>query len=141
MAVTTGSGVAAFNFSLKQGSDTSISVIWWDDNGQPMDLTDYSMLLQIRAFQSSPIVLLSLSSANDAGSYIALSGQAGTIDLIFAHADTAALMTNGQPSFTPMQQGLRVGQVGFYDLQFTDPTGDIGYLFEGTVSLDPWVTQ
>jgi hypothetical protein len=141
MATTAPSGVAQFNFTLKQGADTPISMIWFNDNQQPMDLTEYSMLMQIRAFQSSPVVLLSLSSANDTGSYIALGGQAGTIDLIFAHADTATLATNGQPSFSPIQQGLRTVQVGVYDLQFTDPTGQIGYLLEGTVSLDPWVTQ
>ncbi len=135
------SGVAQFPFTLKQGSDETIPMTLWDDNGQPMDFTGYSMLMQIRAFQSSPVVLLELSSANDTGSYIQLGGQSGTITLIFAHTDTAALATNGQPSFGPMQQGLRVGQVGVYDLQFTTPGGDIGYLLEGTISLDPWVTQ
>jgi hypothetical protein len=141
MSATTNSGVAQFNFALKQGSDFQIPMTWLDDNGNPMNLTGYSMLLQIRAFQSSSIVLLSLSSANSSGSYIALGGTAGTITLIFAHADTAALAPNGTPSSNVLSSALKVGQVGVYDLQFTDPGGNVGYLIEGSVSLDPWVTQ
>lgn len=142
MATTTNSGVAQFNFALKQGSDFQIPMTWLMDDGvTPMNLTGYSMLLQIRAFQSSSIVLLSLSSENTSGSYIALGGTAGTITLIFAHADTAVLMPNGSPSSNVLSSALKVGQVGVYDLQFTDPSGNIGYLIEGSVSLDPWVTQ
>ena len=141
MATTTNSGVAQFNFAIKQGSDFQIPMTWLDDNGNPMNLAGYSMLLQIRAFQSSSIVLLSLSSSNSSGSYIALGGTAGTITLIFAHADTAALMPNGAPASNALNTALKVGQVGLYDLQFTDPSGNVGYLIEGSVSLDPWVTQ
>jgi hypothetical protein len=141
MSTNTGSGVGQWSFTLKQGTNSNASMTWLDDNGAPMNLTSYSMLMQIRAFQSSPIVLLSLSSANNTGSYIALGGTAGTIDLIFSNTDTAALMANGQPSFIPMQTGLRVGQVGVYDLQYIDSNGNVGYLLEGVVSLDPWVTQ
>lgn len=136
-----GSGVAPFSFTLKQGSDLTISMTWLDDNGNPMNLTGYSMKLTIRAFTSSPIALLTLLSTVATGSYIGLGGAAGTISLIFNHVDTGAFVANGlpQPS-NPVVGGLRVYPLGVYDLQFTDPTGKVGYLLEGNVSLDPQVT-
>lgn len=138
---TAGSGVGSFNYCIKQGSDLTISMTWLNDAGAPMNLTGYSMELTIRAFVNSPVSLLTMSSAESTGSYIALGGTEATIDLIFNHADTRAFVANGlpQPS-NPVGGGLRVYPLGVYDLQFTDPTGNIGYLLEGTVSLDPQVT-
>lgn len=136
-----GSGVAPFSFTLKQGSDLTISMTWLNDAGAPMNLTGYSMELTIRSFVTSPVSLLTMSSAASTGSYIALGGIAGTIDLIFNHVDTGVFVANGlpQPS-NPVVGGLRVYPLGVYDLQFTDPAGNVGYLLEGSVSLDPQVT-
>lgn len=141
MATTTGSGVANFSFTLKQGADLTISMTWLNDAGAPMNLTGYSMKLEIRSYTGSPTTLLILSSANNMGSYIALGGTAGTISLIFAHADTAGLSPVGLPTpGAPIATGPRTYPLGVYDLQFIDPTGDIGYLLEGSVSLDAQVT-
>lgn len=136
-----GSGVASFNFAVKQGADLTISMTWLNDAGAAMNLTGYAMELTIRSFVTSPVSLLTMSSAASTGSYIALGGTAGTIDLIFNHVDTGAFVANGlpQPS-NPIIGGLRAYPLGVYDLQFTDPSGNIGYLLEGTVSLDPRVT-
>lgn len=140
MATTTGSGVANFSFTLKQGADLTISMTWLNDAGAPMNLTGYSMKLEIRSYTGSPTTLLTLSSANNTGSYIALGGTAGTIALIFAHADTAGLLPVGLPVLGSPLTGARVYSLGVYDLQFTDPTGNVGYLLEGGVSIDPQVT-
>ncbi|WP_156773698.1 hypothetical protein [Paraburkholderia tropica] len=129
--------VGQFSFTLKQGSDLAISMTWLDDTGAPINLTGYSMKMQIRAFFGSSVALLTLSSSASTGSYIALGGTAGTITLNFAHVDTATLQGNGQPSTTP---GARVLPVGVYDLQFTDSAGNVGYLIEGAVSIDRQVT-
>lgn len=131
--------VGLFNFVIKQGSDLSISMTWLDDNGNPINLTGFAMKLAIRAFIGSPIALLTLSSANNTGSYIALGGTAGTITLNFAHTDTAALQTVGLP-LPSLIGNARVFPLGVYDLQYTDPSGNVGYLLEGSVSLDPQVT-
>jgi len=141
MATTTNSGVANWSFVIKQGSDWSPTMTWTDDNGAPIDLTGYHMKLTIRAYASSPIALLTLDSADTTGSRIVLGGTAGTIELIFAHADTAALAPSGLPlPGTSLSGGARVYALGVYDLQFTDPAGEVGYLVEGSVSLDPQVT-
>lgn len=131
--------VGQFSFVIKQGSDLSISMTWLDDNGNPINLTGFAMKLAIRSFIGSPVALLTLSSANNTGSYIALGGSTGTITLNFAHADTASLQSNGLP--LPNLVGTaRVFPLGVYDLQYTDPLGNVGYLLEGSVSLDPQVT-
>lgn len=136
---TVGTGVGQFNFTLKQGADTTISMIWTDDSGQPVDLTNYQMALTVRAFVSSTVALVSLSSSVQSGSRIVLGGTAGTISLIFAHSDTGQFpVTGASPS--SLSAGLPVYKLGVYDLQFTDPAGNVGYLLEGLVSLDPKVT-
>lgn len=132
--------VGLFNFVIKQGSDLSISMTWLDDNGNPINLTGFAMKLVIRSFIGSPVALLTLSSATNTGSYIALGGSAGTITLNFAHADTAGLQSNGIPLPGFISSGARVYPLGVYDLQYTDPSGNVGYLLEGSVSLDPQVT-
>lgn len=129
--------VGQFSFTLKAGADTSISMTWLDDNGVPLNLTGYSMKMQIRAFLGSPVALLTLSSASTSGSYIALGGSAGTITLIFSHTDTATLQGNGQPTTSA---GSRVTPLGVYDLQYTDVSGNVGYLIEGSINIDRQVT-
>lgn len=142
MTNNSGSPVATWNFTLKAGADTSITMTWLDDNGQPMNLTGYTMELTIRAFVGSPVALLTLSSTSTTGSRIVLGGTAGTIELIFASADTAGLSGSGLPvPINPAFGGLPVSRLGVYDLKFTDPSGLDGYLLEGSVSLDPQVTQ
>lgn len=142
MAANSGSPVATWNFTLKAGANTSITMTWSDDNDQPMNLTGYTMEMVIRAFVGSPVALLTLSSQSAAGSRIVLGGTAGTIELIFAAADTVNLHGIGLPlPSNPGLGGLPVSRLGVYDLQYTDPNGEIDYLLEGSVSLDPWVTE
>lgn len=130
MAISAGSGVAIFSFTLKQGADLTISMTWLDDNGLPMDLTGYVMALSIIGFGIFTNPLLTLLSTSSTGSRIVLGGTAGTIDLVFSRVDTGAFVAGS----------LRVYQMGLYDLKYTDPAGEVGYLLEGTVSLDPKVT-
>lgn len=132
--------VGQFNFQLKQGSDTTISMTWLQDDGvTPMSLVGYSMVLTIRTFVSNAAALLSINSSAQSGSRIVLGGTAGTIDLIFDAADTGQLPL-GNVAVGNQFGGLPVYQLGVYDLQFTDPSGSIGYLLEGSITLDPRVT-
>jgi hypothetical protein len=137
MATTTPQPVPILNFTLKAGEDESFPSLWTDDNGAPMNLTGYLMEMTIRAFPESPIALLTLSSTNSTGSYIVLSGTTGTFELIFAGADTASLVATGLPLPGPRAGGLGIRKVGIYDLKFVPPGGKVGYLFEGTINLDP----
>ncbi|CAE6859629.1 hypothetical protein R69746_07749 [Paraburkholderia aspalathi] len=139
MALPSSPPVAVWNFTLKQGADTSISMTWLQSDGvTPLNLTGYSMKLAIKASASSPTALLTLTSAANTGSRIVLGGTAGTINLIFARADTAALVASGLPNVNLI--GTPLYQVGAYDLQYTDNAGNVNYLLEGTVSLDPQIT-
>jgi hypothetical protein len=49
--------VGQFSFVVKQGSDLSISMTWLDNNGNPINLTGFSMKMVIRAFLGSPVGL------------------------------------------------------------------------------------
>jgi hypothetical protein len=138
---TVGSGVALFNFQIKQGADLTISMTWLNDAGAAMNLTGYAMELTIRAYVGSTVSLLTISSATSTGSYIALGGTAGTISLIFDHTDTGAFVVGGFPQpFGQTQGGIRSYALGVYDLQYTDASGNVGFLLEGSVTLDPQVT-
>jgi hypothetical protein len=138
MATTT-SGIGQFNFTLKQSADTTITATWLDDTGNAMNLTGFSMALTIRAFVSSPIAVLSLTSSAVSGSRIVLGGTSGTISIIFTHTDTADLPATGATASGSFG-GFPSYPLGVYDLQYTDPSGNVGYLLEGSVSLDPRVT-
>lgn len=141
MAVTTDSGVPIWNFTIKQSADWSPSLAWADDGGNPVNLTDCSMKLMIKAYASSPAAILTLSSAATSGSRIVLGGTTGIYTLVFAHADTAGLPVNGAPVPNLLQSGLPAVALGVYDLQFIDANGDVGYLFKGNVSIEPSVTE
>jgi hypothetical protein len=136
MATTTSSGVAIWNFTLKQGADWAPTWTWLDDNGNPTNLTNYSMQMDIKAFTSSPVVLLSLSSASQSGSRLVLGGTAGTVQMVFARADTAELQPTGLPLPSSSLTGSRTFALGTYDLQFTDPNGLVGYALQGQVFLE-----
>ncbi|HEX7911810.1 MAG TPA: hypothetical protein VF534_27465 [Paraburkholderia sp.] len=136
---TAPSGVGQFSFCLKQNSDTTLACAW-TNNGAPVDLTGYQMALTIRAFVNSPIALLSLTSSTQSGSRIVIGGNTGLFSIVFAHADTVGLVANGLATSNPLTGGLPISQLGVYDLQTIDPSGNIGYPFEGQISLDPRVT-
>lgn len=138
---TSPSGVGIFPLPIKQGSDLTITCTWLDDNGNPINLTGYAMKLAIRAFASSPVALLTLLSTATTGSRIAMGGTAGTFSLIFAHADTAAFSATGLPVPNVFGNGIQSFQLGVYDLQFTDPSGNVGFVLEGQVTVEPQVTQ
>jgi hypothetical protein len=121
---------------IKQGADETISMTWRDDNRAPIDLTNFTMKWTLRPFFGSPIELLTLSSASSTGSRIVLNGTSGIIDMIFARGDTAALTPTGVPRLIAMSGGGNAYLLGVQDLQFTDPEGDVDYLFEGPFSLD-----
>jgi hypothetical protein len=141
MAITTDSGVPVWNFTIKQSADWSPSLAWTDDGGNPVNLTDCSMKLMIKAYATSSVSLLTLSSSASSGSRIVLGGSSGIYTLVFAHADTAGLPVTGAPTINQLQSGLPAVALGVYDLQFIDSSGNVSYLFKGNVSIEPSVTE
>lgn len=140
MASTATSRIAIFAIPLKQGADLTIPMVWADDGGDPMNLTGYSMRLQIRTIGLGPTPLLTLDSNSQSGSRIALGGTSGQIDLVFAHADTAGLSPTGLPLPGTNLRGPGIFQIGVQDLKYTDPNGKVDYLFSGPVYLEPSAT-
>jgi hypothetical protein len=139
MSVKAGSDVPQLKLTIKQGADQTVSWIWKKSDGTPIDLTGFSMLLTIRsAIGGAP--LLTLSSASTTKSRIALGGATGGIDWIFDKADTALLPATGLPAGNPYSGGIPTLKLGFFDCQATNPSGDVGYIVEGPVTLDPKVT-
>lgn len=98
------------------------------------------MKMMIKAFANSPISLLTLTSTATTGSHIELGGTAGTINLVFAGADTAAIQPIGPPMQNPLALDIPVYKIGVYDLYFVDATGKGGYLIQGSVTLEQQVT-
>lgn len=141
MSVTTDSGVPTWNFTIKQNSDWSPSLTWTNDSGGPVNLTNCSMKLMIKAYATSTVALMTLTSSAASGSRIVLGGTTGIYTLAFAHADTALLPVTGAPTVNQLQSGLPAVALGVYDLQFTDPNGLISYIFKGNVSIEPSVTE
>lgn len=128
---------AVFSFAIEQGADFSIPMTWlMDDNVTPMNLTGYTMALAICP-QPGASPLITLSSTSSTGSRIVLGGTAGTIELIFANADTAAFVAAGMPLPNPNPGGPSVYKLGTHDLKYVDPAGLVGYLFKGFAYLDP----
>lgn len=140
MASTGSSQIAIFPISLKQGADLTIPMVWADDNGNPINLTGYSMRLQIRTIGLGPTPLLTLDSNSQSGSRIVIGGTSGAIDLVFARDDTAALVPTGLPLPGTNLRGPGIFQIGVHDLQFTDPNDNTAYLFSGPAYLEPRVT-
>ncbi len=140
MTSTDTSRIAIFPITLKQGADLKISMVWADDQGNPIDLTHYSMRLQIRTIGLGPTPLITLDSGSQSGSRIVLGGTSGEIDLVFARADTALISPTGLPLPGTNLRGPGIFQIGVHDLQYVDPNADIGYLFAGPGYLEPRVT-
>ncbi|MBR8360121.1 hypothetical protein KDW10_22565 [Burkholderia vietnamiensis] len=134
MAITTSSGAAAWNFTLRQGSEFNPVMTMTDDNGRPMDFTGWSMTMNIaRGVNMTP--LLTINSSASSGSRIILGGADGTIQIIITGADTASLESYGLPMAASLMQ-YPVTKLGLHELVFVAADGTPGCLFEGIVNLE-----
>lgn len=125
-----------FSFVIKQGADWPITMTWLNDAGAPLDLSNYSMSMSICPSPGAT-PLLTINSTATSGSRIILGGTAGTIELFFAHADTAAFVASGLPLPSPLPDAPLMYRLGSQDLKYVDPSGLVDYLFEGSVFLAP----
>jgi hypothetical protein len=117
-----------YNLAIEQNATFSLIMTWVTQSycaqppvgftPQPVDLTGYTVMLQIRPFQLSTTILF------DASSDITLGGVAGTITLIIPATTT---------------QGFTWWN-GVYDLILTSSGGVVTRLLQGLVSVSPGVT-
>ena len=109
------------NFICEQGATFTREITWLDSEGVPVNLTNYTARMQVRATASSASTLLSLTSS---GGDITLGGTAGTITIAISATATAAVAA-----------GCYV-----YDLELVDGA-TVYRLLQGDFTVDAEVTR
>jgi hypothetical protein len=104
------------NLIIDQGSTFETTVNMTDSNGDLVDLTGYTGAGQIRKHYTS---------SNSVNFTVSLGASEGTITLGLSANATANLVS-----------GRYV-----YDIELTDPSGDVTRVFEGIVTVTPQVTR
>lgn len=121
-----------YSFIIEEGATLNFEINWKDEDGNPINLTDYHSRMQIRPAVESSTVLLSLSSSlAEDGTGILLSGsngttplQSGSIGVYIAAATTEGLDFNE----------------AYYDLEMVKDDYVVR-LLEGKVKLSKNVTR
>lgn len=109
------------DFVCEQGATFNREITWLDSAGAPIDLTNYSARMQVRATVSAASTLISLSSPS---SGIVLGGANGIITITISATATAAVAA-----------GCYV-----YDLELVDGT-TVYRLLQGNFTVDAEVTR
>lgn len=112
------------NITIEKGATFLYDLVWQDSNLVPVDLTGYTARMQVRRTVNSDEALLDFTTENGA---ITLGGALGTIAIVGAAADTAAIADNIK--------------AGVYDLELISPTGRVKRLVEGDATIKPEVTR
>lgn len=110
------------DITIEQGANYRLSMTYKNDDGSPVNLSQYIARMQVRRRHSSPEVLLELTTENGG---IALGGAAGTIIL-----DALAIFTETMPP-----------KLCWYDLEIVNQVGFVTRLLEGTAFVTPEVTR
>jgi hypothetical protein len=109
---------------IEQGATYSHNFLWRaSDKTTPIDLTNVSAKMQIRASLESPTVIIELSTENGR---LAVDGGAGKIHLEITNEDTA---------------NLSVIKDAVYDLEIYHLNSTVTRLVEGKVSVKGEVTR
>ena len=109
-----------YNITMDQGAQWTLTVVYEDSNGNPINLTGYTARMQLRKKFDSTTAVLTLATG---GQGITITGPTGTI------AITA----------TDEQTGTIDGGLYVYDLEL-DNGGVITRLIQGQVTVSPQVT-
>lgn len=110
-----------YDITCDQGATFSRVITWKNSNGTPIDLTNYTARMQVRANYPSTTVLLELTTAN---SGIALGGALGTITLAATATAMAAIAADQY----------------VYDLELITGS-NVTRLVEGSFTVTPEVTR
>lgn len=114
-----------YDFKIYQGTDLNKKLTFYTDTTKttPLDLSTYTMAMQIRRDKISVDFIDSLTSAN--GRIDVSSAATGIIYLKWTAAQTSAFDFDE----------------AVYDLELTDGTGAVSRELEGTITLDKQVTK
>lgn len=110
-----------YDITCDQGATFSRVITWKNSNGTPIDLTNYTARMQVRANYPATTTVLNLTTENGG---ITLGGAAGTITLAATATATAAISADQY----------------VYDLELI--TGaQVTRVVEGTFTVTPEVTR
>lgn len=112
---------AIANIEIEQGSTFNKTLTYKDSNDVAIDLTGYTARMQIRSKITDATFIDELTTGNGR---IVLGGAAGTIQLIFSDAVTAAYTFD----------------TALYDLELIDGSSNVSKLMKGKIILIKEVT-
>ena len=107
---------------IEQRASFRRRLVWKGSNGKPINLSNWTALLQVRKTYDNETVIIELSTANGR---IVLGELTGTIDLIITYEDTALLVPDTYE----------------YDLLLSAPDGSKDRLVEGKFVVTPGVSR
>ena len=113
------------NIVVEQGATFRLPVAWKNENQTPVDITGYSAAMQIRQKPDSAQALVSLTHTLTAAGQIVLGGAQGTIEIVIKHTATSQIPPGDW----------------VYDLELTNPSGDVTRLIMGSAKVTPEVTK
>lgn len=113
---------ANYDFTINQGSDVSLPILLKDCAGEAIDLTGYSIAMQIRRFRASETAIDTLESAGDR---IEMDATAGKFTLRFPHEITETY---------PVAKLV-------YDIEITSGGGEITRVLQGAITVSGEVTR
>lgn len=113
---------ARYDFKLNQGADTALPIVLKDCKGTAIDLSGYTVAMQIRRFKASTDAIDTLGT--DDGR-IVMEPADGKFTLTFPHQITEAY---------PVAKLV-------YDIEITSGDGEITRVLEGSVTVSGEVTR
>jgi hypothetical protein len=114
---------AIHNITIEAGATFRLEVTWKDAEEEPVDLTGYTAQAQVRKGLKGD-VLLEFTSANES---IELGGESGKIVLLATPVQTRAVQ--------------RAPREGVWDLELTNPGGEVTRLLKGKARFSAEVTR
>jgi hypothetical protein len=122
---------ATYNLFVRQGQDFSLQVRWSED-GEVVDLTEWSGLMQIRAGSAAGAVIFEESGP-------AMDAESTFVVDIPASVSSAWAVSSMFP--TVQIAGTTWVDLGAYDVEIVSPGGQTIRLVEGRVMLSPEVSR
>lgn len=107
---------------IDKGDYYEKSFIWQDSNRQPYDLTGYTARMQCRKTYKNTTKILDLTTENGG---LAITALEGKIEIIISDTITSAI----------------TDQMGVYDLELVDASGNPKKFIRGTIKFTEEVTR
>lgn len=113
-----------YDFTIEQGTTHVQDFIWQSDLGVPINITGYSVRMNVRDNVYAPDPPLFVADATN-GRFVVSAGPLGRFTLALTATETAALN---------WKQGV-------YDIELVSPGGAVTRVLKGTIVIDPEVTR